>query len=365
MTAGGLRALEFDRVVAAVRSFALTTTGAARLDALTPATELAAVREALAATSETVSYLASNPVFPLRAPEDLETLLGLLGVEGRALEPLRLLALSDYLESVETSAAAVRRAPGELPRLKRLVGDTASFKNEIGAVRHAIAPSGDVVDHASAGAGIDSRPSPASARETAADARRVSARQGHREVPAGPDRHRAQRALRPARESRAPRVAARAGARQFGQRPDALSGAARDRRDQQRGRRARGRGSRGGAAHPAFAHRRVPPAARRCGQDRAGSDRTRRPAGQGASRTGNRRRVPEAVAGRAARIAGRASSPADARRRLAILRRSGRIAGDADPGRHQTGAARTRRCSSPVPTPAARRWRSRRRACWR
>ena len=68
MTAGGLRALEFDRVVAAVRSFALTTTGAARLDALTPATDVAAVREALAATSETVSYLASNPVFPLRAP---------------------------------------------------------------------------------------------------------------------------------------------------------------------------------------------------------------------------------------------------------------------------------------------------------
>ena len=57
--------------------------------------------------------------------------------------------MADYLESVETSAAAVRRAPGELPRLKRLVGGTASFKNEIGAVRHAIAPSGDVVDHAS------------------------------------------------------------------------------------------------------------------------------------------------------------------------------------------------------------------------
>src|SRR5688572_21722896 len=73
MTAGGLKALEFDRVVAAVRSFALTATGAARLGALRPATDQAVVREALAATSEAVSYLASNPVFPLRAPEDLET----------------------------------------------------------------------------------------------------------------------------------------------------------------------------------------------------------------------------------------------------------------------------------------------------
>ena len=126
MTPGGLRALEFDRVVAAVRSFALTPTGEARLDELTPATDLATVREALASTTETVNYLASNPVFPLRAPADLAPLLALLDVEGRALEPLRLLALADYLESVETSAAAVRRAPGELPRLKRLVSGTAS-----------------------------------------------------------------------------------------------------------------------------------------------------------------------------------------------------------------------------------------------
>ena len=153
MTPGGLRALEFDRVVAAVRSFALTPTGEARLDELRPAADLATVREALASTTETVNYLASNPVFPLRAPADLAPLLALLDVEGRALEPLRLLALADYLESVETSAAAVRRAPGELPRLKRLVSVTASFKDEIAAVRHAIAPSGDVQDHASAALG--------------------------------------------------------------------------------------------------------------------------------------------------------------------------------------------------------------------
>ena len=153
MTAGGLRALEFDRVVAAVRSFALTPTGEARLDLLVPATDLATVREALAVTSEAVSYLASNPVFPLRAPSDLAPLLALLDVEGRALEPLRLLALADYLESVETSAAAVGRAPGELPRLKRLVSVTASFKSEIADVRHAIATSGDVHDHASAALG--------------------------------------------------------------------------------------------------------------------------------------------------------------------------------------------------------------------
>jgi DNA mismatch repair protein MutS2 len=149
MTPGGLRALEFDRVVAAVRSFALTPTGALRLDGLRPLTDPGAVREALAATTETVAYLASNPVFPLRAPEDLETVLALVEVEGRALEPLRLLALAEYLESVDASVGAVRRASGELPRLKRLVGEASSFKDEIAAVRRAIAPSGDVQDHAS------------------------------------------------------------------------------------------------------------------------------------------------------------------------------------------------------------------------
>jgi DNA mismatch repair protein MutS2 len=149
MTPGGLRALEFDRVVAAVRSFALTPMGAARLDALRPLTDPGAVRESLAATTEAVAYLASNAVFPLRAPEDLETVLALVEVEGRALEPLRLLALSDYLESVDASVAAVRRAPAELPRLKRLVGEAASFKDEIAPVRRAIAPSGDVQDDAS------------------------------------------------------------------------------------------------------------------------------------------------------------------------------------------------------------------------
>jgi len=149
MRPGGLRALEFDRIVAAVRSFALTPTGAARLDALTPATEPAAVRELLAATTETVGYLADNPVFPLRAPEDLEDLLGLLQVEGRALEPARLLALADYLESIDTSAAAVRRSGGEFPRLRALVGRAPSFTVEIEDVRRKIAQPGEVLDHAS------------------------------------------------------------------------------------------------------------------------------------------------------------------------------------------------------------------------
>jgi DNA mismatch repair protein MutS2 len=149
MHAGGLRALEFDRIVAALRSFALTPTGAAALDALEPSPEPAVVRERLAGTSETVAYLAANPLFPLRAPEDLEQLLTLVDVEGRALEPAQLLALATYLESVESAASGVRRAPGDFPRLRHLVGRVASFAREIADIRHRLTDAGEVADHAS------------------------------------------------------------------------------------------------------------------------------------------------------------------------------------------------------------------------
>ena len=131
MNPGALRALEFDRIVAAVRSFAITPTGRARLGGLHPLVDAKQVQEALAATTETVRYLESQPVFPLRAPEDLEEVLELLGIAGRPLEPARLLALADYLESIESAAHAVGRAPGHFPRLSAIVDRVAGFRDEI------------------------------------------------------------------------------------------------------------------------------------------------------------------------------------------------------------------------------------------
>ena len=149
MHAGGLRALEFDRIVAALRSFALTPPGAERLEDLVPESDPGVVRELLAATSEAVRFLADNAVFPLRAPEDLDQIVGLLQVDGRALEAARLLALADYLESIETSAGSVRRVGGSFPRLLALVSRAPSFKDDVADVRRKIASPGDVVDSAS------------------------------------------------------------------------------------------------------------------------------------------------------------------------------------------------------------------------
>ena len=86
-----LRALEWDQIVDLARGFALTPLGAARLAELQPQTDPQRVDELLTATAEGVRYLDANPPFSLHAPDDLESVVASLAVEGRALEPLRLL----------------------------------------------------------------------------------------------------------------------------------------------------------------------------------------------------------------------------------------------------------------------------------
>ena len=76
-------------------------------------------------------------------------MLHALAVEGRPLEPLRLLALADFLDSIDDSRAGIRRAAGSFPLLEAMTGAVASFKRETTPVREKIEPSGEVVDHAS------------------------------------------------------------------------------------------------------------------------------------------------------------------------------------------------------------------------
>ena len=94
MQSSALRALEFDRIVEAVRNFALTPMGAELLDHLQPSTDPQKVAQLLSATTETVKFVTTHGVFPLRASSDLPQILAALAVEGRPLEALRLLALA-------------------------------------------------------------------------------------------------------------------------------------------------------------------------------------------------------------------------------------------------------------------------------
>jgi DNA mismatch repair protein MutS2 len=148
MQAGALRALEFDRIVTVVTGLATTPPGRDRVAGLHPSTDASAVVRAQRATTEGVRVLADHPGFPLRAPEDLDEIIIALDVEGRALEPLRLFGLSEYLESIEQSRSAVLKLSG-FPILNALVVRVSSFREEIADVRRKIDPSGEVNDNAS------------------------------------------------------------------------------------------------------------------------------------------------------------------------------------------------------------------------
>jgi DNA mismatch repair protein MutS2 len=149
MQSAVLRALEFDRVVEMVRGFALTPMGDERLARLAPASDPQKVAQLLAATTETTRYLAANALFPLRASTELPQILAALAIEGRALEPLRLVALAAFLDSVDDARAAIRRTAVSFPYLEAATGPVASFKTETTQVRDKIDPAGEVVDDAS------------------------------------------------------------------------------------------------------------------------------------------------------------------------------------------------------------------------
>jgi DNA mismatch repair protein MutS2 len=149
MQSAVLRALEFDRIVEMVRGFAMTPMGDERLARLAPSSDQQQVARWLAATTETTKYLAANSLFPLRASAELPQTLAALAVEGRALEPGRLLSLAAFLDSVDETKTAIRRASGAFTHLEAATGTAASFSSETAQVRDKIDPAGDVVDDAS------------------------------------------------------------------------------------------------------------------------------------------------------------------------------------------------------------------------
>lgn len=149
MQTGVLRALEFNRIVEVVQSFAVTPLGTLRLADLGPQTEPQRVAHLLGATSEAVKYLQTNGPFMLTAPAEIEAILSALAIEGRALEPPRLVGLADFLESVDNASTSIRRQAAGFPRLRALAESSVSFKGQIADVRQQISAAGEVLDSAS------------------------------------------------------------------------------------------------------------------------------------------------------------------------------------------------------------------------
>jgi DNA mismatch repair protein MutS2 len=149
MHAAVLQALEFTRIIDVVRGCAATPLGAERLANLRPLSDPRKVAHQLAATTEGVRFHELVGGLALSAASDLASILGSLAVEGRHLEAMRLLALADYLDSVDATRGAIRRTEHAFPILKALAESGSSFRNEIAETRNKIEPSGEVADSAS------------------------------------------------------------------------------------------------------------------------------------------------------------------------------------------------------------------------
>ena len=150
MHTGAFTTLEFDRVVEAVTSFALTPLGAERLARLRPLTDPRAIQTALAHTTEGVRFLNANGVFPLEAPDDLDTILASLAIQAQSLDPQQLLKLADFLRSVERVCQAVTTADGgPFPALAAIVDGCPTWRRERDDVHAKVDAAGEVVDDAS------------------------------------------------------------------------------------------------------------------------------------------------------------------------------------------------------------------------
>ncbi len=149
MQPGTLIALEFDKILDLLAAQALTPLGRARALALEPSVEPEAIAAALALTAEGAAYRAAGGSLGLSAPDDLDEILAALEIEGQILDPLQLLGLARFSESVDMVVAGIRRAAEDRPLLAALVTDSRAFTAEIAAVRRAIDPGGDVNDQAS------------------------------------------------------------------------------------------------------------------------------------------------------------------------------------------------------------------------
>jgi DNA mismatch repair protein MutS2 len=148
MQAAVFRALEFDRIREVLATRALTPLGRARLLELVPFTAAGDVRAALDLTLEAVEFERHGGSLDIHAPDDLIASLAVLQIDAQPLEPLALLGLARFLDSVDRVATAAARRTGSA--LAGIAASSASFSDEAAAVHRAIEPTGDVSDRASA-----------------------------------------------------------------------------------------------------------------------------------------------------------------------------------------------------------------------
>ena len=135
MQPSALRALEFDRIVEAVRELRADADGRRASGARSRRRPMPQqVAQLLAATTETVRFIAApRPVSAARLERPAADPRGARRRRARRSSRCGCWRSPTFLDSMDESRAAIRRAPGSFPLLEAASGGAASFKGETGA----------------------------------------------------------------------------------------------------------------------------------------------------------------------------------------------------------------------------------------
>mgnify|MGYP003309385919 CR=1 FL=1 len=149
MHAETLKALEFDHIITAVRSFAATPLGALALNDMSPLTDRQRVESALSETSDCVCFLTLNGSLGLDGPSDLHDTLSVLAIDNRLLDIQQLHGLATFLGSLDKVRTSINNASGgPYPSLQSIATRLSSFEKEVRDIQQKTTSSGEVNDDA-------------------------------------------------------------------------------------------------------------------------------------------------------------------------------------------------------------------------
>jgi len=144
-----LKALEYDKVVALVRDFAVSEPGRRAIASLRPSADAPIVRERLRATAEMANLRSRSGSVPIDDFDDQhEHLLG-AAPEDAVLNGASLVRIRDFVVASRTAAAFLRSRVEARPRVAAIVQNLVAPKELADAMLRALADDGGMLDDAS------------------------------------------------------------------------------------------------------------------------------------------------------------------------------------------------------------------------
>ncbi len=144
-----LKALEFDKVIALARGFAVSEPGRRAIDALRPSGDPATVRDRLRATAELADLRAHSGSVPIDEFDDQRPHLLGAAPEGAVLNGASLVRIRDFVLAARTAEAFMRSRVETRPLVAAIVRNLVAPKELADAMLKALADDGGLLDDAS------------------------------------------------------------------------------------------------------------------------------------------------------------------------------------------------------------------------